>query len=118
MTASGSGLSNKSYTLHIPTVEPVALPPLSQALGEIHFDVKSSESSECNILAAVALTPGNLKHGKGVERTHLHVYRAHTHAEILKKNAKQHGIRLTGEFVSCSACLMAEGQRACTPRGS
>ena len=34
---------------------------------------------------------------------------------MLKATAKQHGIRLTGELVSCSACSRAKGHRAPTP---
>ena len=34
---------------------------------------------------------------------------------MLKATAKQHGIRLTGELVSCSGCSRAKGHRAPTP---
>ena len=66
-------------------------------------------------LAAAALTPGPLKHGKEVDINHLHVSLAHAHASVLKATAKQHGIHLTGELVSCSAYSRAKGHRAPTP---
>ena len=66
-------------------------------------------------LAAAALTPGPLKHGKEVDINHLHVSLAYAHASVLKATAKQHGIRLAGELVSCSACSRAKGHRAPTP---
>ena len=61
------------------------------------------------------MTPGQLKHGKKVDIIHLHVSLAHAHASLLKATAKQHGIRLTAELVSCSACSRAKGHRAPTP---
>ena len=66
-------------------------------------------------LAAASLIPGPLKHGKEVDIDHLHVSLAHAHASVLKATAKQHGIRLTGELVSCSVCSRAKGHRAPTP---
>ena len=45
---------------------------------------------------------------------HLHVSLAHAHASVLQATARQHGFRLTGELVSCSACLRAKGNRATT----
>ena len=54
-----------------------------------------------------------LKHGKAVDINHLHVSLAHAHASVLQATATQHGFRLTGELVSCSACSMAKkGDRA------
>ena len=66
-------------------------------------------------LAAASLIPGPLKHGEEVDIDHLHVSLAHAHASVLKATAKQHGIRLTGELVSCSVCSRAKGHRAPTP---
>ena len=66
---------------------------------------------ECRIgtpLVAAALTPGPQKHDKEVDINHLHVSLAHAHTSILKATAKEHGIRLTGELVSCSACSRAK----------
>ena len=86
-------------------------------LGEVQFLGKTSRPA-CRIdtpLAAAALIPGPLKHGKEVDINHLHVSLAHAHASVLKATAKQHGIRLTGELVSCSACSRAKGHRAPTP---
>ena len=87
-------------------------------LGEIQFARKTPSSPECRIgtpLAAAALTPGPLKHGKEVDINHLHVSLAHAHASVLKATAKQHGVRLTGEQVLCSAYSRAKGHRAHTP---
>ena len=53
---------------------------------------------------AAALNPGTLKHGKVVDINHLHVSLAHAHASVLQATARQHGFRLTGDLVSCSAC--------------
>ena len=67
---------------------------------------KSPSRSECRTrtpLAATALTPGLLKHGKEVDDSHFHVSLDHTYASVLKATAKQYVIRLTGELVSCSA---------------
>ena len=75
-------------------------------------------NSVCRIgtpLAAAALTPGPLKHGKEVDINHLHVSLAQAHASVLKATAKQHGIRLAGELVSSSACSRAKVYRAPTP---
>ena len=55
-----------------------------------------------------------LKHGQVVDINHLHVSLAHAHANVLHATARQHGFRLTGERVSCSACSMAKGNRAPT----
>ena len=83
-------------------LEPTPCPPLSSVLGEIQFVRKTPSRPECRIgtpLAAAALTPGPLKHGKEVEINHLHVFLTHAHASVLEATAKQHGTRLTGEFV-------------------
>lgn len=96
-------------------VEPLSPLLLNHVLGEIVLGVKSNESSECNILAAAALAPGIIKHGKVIDINHLHVSLGHAHAEVLRETAKQHGIRLTGELVSCRACSRAKGQRTYTP---
>ena len=63
------------------------------------------------LLAATALTPGLLKHGKEVDDSHFHASLDHTYASVLKATSKQYGIRLTGELVSCSACSQVKGDR-------
>ena len=101
----------------VTVLEPTPFPPLSSVLGEVQFLGKTSRPA-CRIdtpLAAAALIPGPLKHGNEVDINHLHVSLAHAHASVLKATAKQHGIRLTGELVSCSACSRAKGHRAPTP---
>ena len=99
-------------------LEPTPFPPLSSVSGEIQFVGKIPSRSEYKIgtpLAAAALAPGLLKHGKEINIDHLHVSPAHAHASVLKATAKQHGIRLTRELVSRSACSRAKVYRASTP---
>ena len=101
----------------VTVLEPTPIPPLSSVLGEVEF-VRKTPRPACRIgtsLAAAALIPGPLKHGKEVDINHLHVFLAHAHASVLKATAKQHRIRLTGELVSFSACSRAKGHRAPTP---
>ena len=91
----------------VTVLEPTPFPPLSSVLGEVQFVGKTSRPA-CRIdtpLAAAALIPGPPKHGKEVDINHLDVSLAHAHASVLKATAKQHGIRLTGELVSCSLVL-------------
>ena len=113
-----TGLHNSNVPGVVTVLEPTPFPPLSSVLGEILFVGKTPSRSECRIgapLAAAALPPGSLKHGKEVDINHLHVSLAHAHASVLKATAKQHGIRLTGELVSCSPCSRPKGHRAPTP---
>ena len=112
------GLHNYNIPGVVTVLEPTPFPPLSSALGEIQFVGKNPSRPVCRIgtpLAAAALTPGPLKHGKEVDINHLHVSLAHAHASVLKATAKQHGIRLTGELVSCSACSRAKSHQTPTP---
>ena len=116
MFATGMHDSNVSGVVKV--LEPIPLPPINSVLGGIKFVGKTPSRPECRIdtpLAAAALTPGLLKHGKEVNINHLHVSLTHAHARALKATAKQHEIRLTGELVSCSACSRAKGYRAPTP---
>ena len=116
MCATGLHYSNISGVVTV--LEPTPVPPLSSAWGEIQSVGKTPFKPECRVgapLAAAALTPGPLKYGKEVDINHLHISLAHAHASVLKATAKQHGIRLTGELVSCSACSRAKGHRAPTP---
>ena len=56
-----------------------------------------------------------LKHGKVVvDINHLHVFLAYVHASVWQATTRQHGFRLTGELVSCSASSMAKSNRAPT----
>ena len=83
-------------------------------LGKIEFGKKPLFESDY-FLTATALNPGMLKHGKIVDIKHLHVTVAHhAHASVLKATPRQHGFRLTGGLVSCSASSMAKGNRAPT----
>ena len=113
-----TGLHNSNVPGVVTVLEPNPFPPVSSVLGEIQFVGKTPFRPACRIgtpLAAAALTPGPLKHGKEVHINHLHVSLAHAHASVLKATAKQHGIRLTGELVSCSGCSRAKGHRVPTP---
>ena len=113
-----TGLQNSNVPGVVTVLEPTPFPPLSSVLGETQFVGKPPSRPACRIgtpLAAAALIPGPLKHGKEVDVNHLHVSLSHAHASVLKATAKQHGIRLTGELVSCSACSRAKGHRAPTP---
>ena len=97
-----TGLQNSNVPGVVTVLEPTPFPPLSSVLGEIQFVGKTPSRPECRIgtpLAAGALTPGPLKHGKEADLNHLHVSLARAHASVLKATAKQHGIRLTGELV-------------------
>ena len=94
-------------------LEQIPPPPVSSVLGEIEFGRKPLFESDCS-LAAAALNPGMLKHGKIVDVNHLHVSLAHAHTSVLQATARQHGFRLAGERVSCSACSMAKENRAPT----
>ena len=60
------------------------------------------------------MNPEMLVHGKLVDVNHLHVFLAHAHASVLLATARQHGFRLTGELILCSACSMTKGNRAPT----
>ena len=116
MSATGMHDSNVSEVVTVLELSP--FPPISSVLGEHKFVGKTLSRPECKIgtpLAAAALTPGLLKHGKEVDISHLHVSLAHTHASVLKSTAEQHGIRLTRQLVSCSASSRAKGYRAPTP---
>ena len=55
-----------------------------------------------------------LKHGNVVDINHLHGSFANAHASVLQATARQHGFRLMGELVSCSAFSTAKGNRAPT----
>ena len=112
-----TGLQNSNVPGVVTVLEPTPFPPLSYVLGEVQFVRKTSRPA-CRIgtpLPAAVLIPGPLKHGKDVDINHLHVSLAHAHASVLKAIAKQHGICLTRELVSCSACSRAKGHRAPTP---
>ena len=113
-----TGLQNSNVPGVVTVLEPTPFPPLSSVLWEIQFVGKTPSRPECRIgtpLPAGALTPGPLKHGKEVDINHVHVSFAPAHPSVLKAIAKQQGIRLTGELVSCSACSRAKGHRAPAP---
>ena len=91
-------------------LESTPLPPLSSVLREIKVVGKPSLGLNAG-LEALELP----KHGKEAGIDHFHVSLAHAHASVRKATTKQHGIRLTGELVSCSACFRIKGNRVPTP---
>ena len=71
-----TGLYNSNVPGVVTVLEPTPFPPLSSVLGEIQFVGKTPSRPACRIgipLAAAALIPGPLKHGKEVDINHLHV---------------------------------------------
>ena len=113
-----TGMHDLNVSGVVKVLEPPPFPPLSSVMGEIMFVGKTPSRFQCRIdtpLVATVLTPGPLKRDKEVDINHLHVSLAHAHVSVLKATAKQHGIRLTGELVSCSACSRAKGYREPTP---
>ena len=96
-------------------LEPTPFPHLNYVLGDIKFVGKTHKYRIENPLAAAALAPRLLKHCKEVDINNSHVSLAHAYASVLKVTAKQHGIRLIGELVSCSACSREKEDRPPTP---
>ena len=75
-----TGLQNSNVPGVVTVLEPTHFPHLNSVSGEIQFVGKTPSRPECRIggpLAAAALTPGPLKHGKKVDINHLHVSLAH-----------------------------------------
>ena len=83
-------------------LEPIPSPPVSSVLGEIEFGRQPLFESDCFFIAT-ALNPGMLRQAKVIYINHLHVSLAHAHARVFQTTARQHGFRLKGELVSCSA---------------
>ena len=113
-----TGMHSSDVSGTVTVLEPNPFPPLNSLLGEIMFVGKTPSRSECRVgtpLAAAALTPELLVHGKLVDINHFHVSLAHAHASVVIATTKQHEIRLTGELVSRSTCSRAKGNRAPTP---
>ena len=46
-----------------------------------------------------------------------HVPCSHLNETLFRATAKQQGIKLVGELLSCSGCLEAKGRRSAVPRG-
>ena len=102
----------RADSAHRDLLGPIPSFPLSSVLGAIEFIGKSPSNEN---IAVAALNPGTLKHGKEVDINHLHFPLANTHESVFQATAKQHGLRLTRELVSCAACSMAKENRAPTP---
>ena len=88
------------------------LPLLFPCWGKL-FGINSLFELDCS-LAAAAMNPGMLKHGKVVDMKHLYVSLAHAHASVLQATSTQHGFQVTGDLVSCSAYSIAKGNRGPT----
>ena len=68
-------------------LEPIPSPRLSSVLEEIEFGRKPLFELAC-YLAAAALNPGMLKHGKVVDVNHLPFSLAHAHASVLQPTVR------------------------------
>ena len=87
-----TGLHHSNVPGVVAVLEPTPFPPLKSVLGEIQLIGKSPSRPACRIgtpLAAAALTPEPLKHGKEVDINHVHVSLAHAHASVRKATSKQ-----------------------------
>ena len=45
----------------------------------------------------------------------LHVSLAHSHADTLRETARQTGVKVFGDLVSCSGCLATKGRSKAVP---
>ena len=59
-------------------------------------------------IAAAVLAPGKMRK---IDINDLHVSLAHSHADILRETARQMGIKVFGELVSCAGCSEVKGRR-------
>ena len=97
-----TGMLDSNVLGTVTVLGPTPFSHVSHVLGDIKFIGKTSSRSKCRIenpLAAAALTRRLMKHCKGVDINHFHVFLAHAYASVLKVTAKQHGIRLIRELV-------------------
>ena len=97
-----TGMHDSNVLGTVTVLEPAPVPHLSYVLGDIKFVWKTPFRSKCRIenpLEAAALTPRLMKHCKGVDINHFHLFFAHAYVSVLKGTAKQHEIRLIGELV-------------------
>ena len=66
-------------------------------------------------MANAVLVPGKQQR---IDINDLHVALAHSHAEILRETARQHGVEVVGELVPCAGCSEAKGRRMPVPRST
>ena len=107
-----TGMHDSKVLGTVTVLEPTPFPHLSYVLGDIKFVGKTSSRSKCRIehpLAATALTPRLLKHCKEVDINQIRVSLAHAYASVLKVTAKQHGIRLIGNWFNVRLVLGRNG---------
>ena len=73
--------------------------------------VEATRIVETPIVAAV-LAPGKMR---TIDINDLHVSLTHSHADTLHEMARQMGIKVFGELVSCAGCSEAKGRRMAVP---
>ena len=73
--------------------------------------IQATRTVETPIAAAV-LAPGKMRR---IDINDLHVSLAHSHADTLRETARQMGIKVFGELVSCAGCSEAKGRRMAVP---
>ena len=107
-----TGMHDSNVLGTVTVLEPTPFPHLSYVLGDFKFVRKTSSRFKCRIehpLAATALTSRLLKHCKEVDINHFRVSLAHAYASVLKVTAKQHGIRLIGNWFNVRLILGRKG---------
>ena len=73
--------------------------------------VEATRVVETPIVVAV-LAPGEMRR---IDINDLYVSLAHSHADTLRETARQMGIKVFGELVSCAGCSEAKGRRMAVP---
>lgn len=63
-------------------------------------------------IAANVLAPDEMRR---IDISDVHVFFAHSNADILRETARQIGIKVLGELVSCAGCSVARGRRMVMP---
>ena len=66
-------------------------------------------------MANEVLVPGKQQR---IDINDLHVALALPHAETLRETARQHGVEVVGELVTCAGCSEAKGRRMPVPRST
>ena len=113
-----TGLHNSNVPGVVTVLEPTPFPPLSSLLGEIQVVGNIPSRPACRIGTPGSGCPDPIATKIWQGGRHQPLARLpcpRPHASVLKATAKQHGIRLTEELVSCSTCSRAKGHRVPTP---
>ena len=89
--------------------------------GSVSF-VRREAGSYCSAtritdppMANAVLVPGKQQR---IDINDLHVALAHSHAETLRETARQHGVEVVGELVSCAGCSEAKRRRMPVPKST